>query len=47
MSERDIFTAAREMNDPVVRSAYLDGACGGDRAIREFALACSAGAYHD
>ena len=34
MSERDIFTAAREMTDPVARSAYLDGACGGDAGSR-------------
>ena len=34
MSERDIFTAAREMTDPAARSAYLDGACGGDPGLR-------------
>jgi eukaryotic-like serine/threonine-protein kinase len=34
VSERDIFTAAREMTDPVARSAYLDGACGGDTELR-------------
>ena len=34
MSERDIFTAAREMTDPAARSAYLDGACGGDAGLR-------------
>ena len=34
MSERDIFTAAREMTDAVARSAYLDGACGGDTGLR-------------
>ena len=34
MSERDIFTAAREMSDPAARSAYLDGACGGDPGLR-------------
>src|SRR5215831_6719522 len=34
MSERDIFTAAREMTDPAARSAYLDGACGGDTGLR-------------
>src|SRR5262245_43408746 len=34
MSERDIFTAAREMTDPVARSAYLAGACGGDAGLR-------------
>src|SRR4051812_6695432 len=34
MSERDIFTATREMTDPVARSAYLDGACGGDTGLR-------------
>ena len=34
MSERDIFHAAREMTDPTARSAYLDGACGGDAELR-------------
>jgi serine/threonine protein kinase len=34
VSERDIFTAAREMTDPAARSAYLDGACGGDPGLR-------------
>ena len=34
MSERDIFTAAREMTDPAARCAYLDGACGGDTGLR-------------
>src|SRR5262245_14314421 len=34
MSERDIFAAAREMTDPVARSAYLDGACGGDTGLK-------------
>src|SRR5271168_2727368 len=34
MSERDIFTAAREMTDAPARSAYLDGACGGDAGLR-------------
>ena len=34
MSERDIFTAAREMTDPAARAAYLDGACGGDAGLR-------------
>ena len=34
MSERDIFTAARELTDPVARAAYLDGACGGDAGLR-------------
>ena len=34
MSERDIFTAARAMTDPAARSAYLDGACGGDSGLR-------------
>jgi eukaryotic-like serine/threonine-protein kinase len=34
VSERDIFTAAREMTDPVARAAYLDGACGGDPGLR-------------
>ena len=35
MTDRDIFTAAREMADPAVRSAYLDGTCAGDRALRD------------
>jgi serine/threonine protein kinase len=34
MSERDIFTAARQMTDPAARSAYLDEACV-DPALRE------------
>jgi serine/threonine protein kinase len=34
VSERDIFTATRTMTDPVARSAYLDGACGGDAGLR-------------
>jgi serine/threonine protein kinase len=34
MSERDIFTAARQMTDRAARSAYLDEACGGDPALR-------------
>src|SRR5437879_124882 len=34
MSERDIFTAARELTDPVARGAYLEGACGGDSGLR-------------
>src|SRR5438034_11681682 len=35
MSERDIFTAARQLTDPAARSAYLDEACAGDPALRE------------
>jgi hypothetical protein len=35
MSERDIFTAARQINDPAGRSAYLDTACAGDPALRD------------
>jgi hypothetical protein len=35
MSERDIFTAARQISDPVARSAYLDEACAGEKALRE------------
>ena len=34
MSERDIFTAARQLTDPAARAAYLDEACGGDLALR-------------
>jgi serine/threonine protein kinase len=34
MSERDIFTAARGITDPVARCAYLDGACGADTGLR-------------
>jgi serine/threonine protein kinase len=39
MSERDIFTAARQMTDPAARSAYLDEACGGDPALRDRVVA--------
>jgi hypothetical protein len=35
MSERDVFTAAREIADPAARSAYLDAACAGSPALRE------------
>src|SRR5690242_15954027 len=34
MTERDIFTAAREKADPAARSAYLDVACAGNPALR-------------
>src|SRR5262245_35629516 len=34
MTERDIFIAALHHSDPAQRVAYLDGACGGDRALR-------------
>src|SRR6516162_5441098 len=34
MNERDIFNAARALTDAVARSAYLDGACGGDPGLR-------------
>jgi formylglycine-generating enzyme required for sulfatase activity len=34
VTERDIFTAAREMADPAARSAYLDRACDGDAGMR-------------
>lgn len=34
MSERDIFTAARELTDPQARSAYLDRACGEDAGMK-------------
>src|SRR5581483_6857675 len=34
MTEREIFTSARERTDPIIRAAYLDGACAGDQALR-------------
>jgi serine/threonine protein kinase len=34
VSERDIFTAAREMTDPAARSAYLERVCGGDPGLK-------------
>jgi hypothetical protein len=34
MSERDVFTAARQITDPAARSAYLNEACHGDPALR-------------
>ena len=34
MSEREIFTAARDIADPAARAAYLDAACAGDAALR-------------
>jgi serine/threonine protein kinase len=34
MSEREIFTAARDIADPAARAAYLDTACVGDAALR-------------
>src|SRR5262245_60809601 len=34
MNERDIFHAALEIADPAQRSAYLDGACAGDAALK-------------
>jgi serine/threonine protein kinase len=35
VTEKDLFTTAREMTDPAARSAYLDGACDGDRTLRD------------
>jgi serine/threonine protein kinase len=35
MSERDIFTAARWITDPVARAAFLAEACGGDAALHQ------------
>jgi Tol biopolymer transport system component len=35
MSERDIFLAALDKTSPDERAAYLDTACGGDRALRQ------------
>jgi WD40 repeat protein/serine/threonine protein kinase len=35
MSERDIFIAALQKDDPTERAAYLDAACGGDGALRQ------------
>ena len=34
MSERSIFLAVLEIDDPAARSAYLDRACAGDAALR-------------
>jgi serine/threonine protein kinase/tetratricopeptide (TPR) repeat protein len=34
MTERDIFIAALQQPGPAERAAYLDGACGGDHALR-------------
>src|SRR5262245_21429828 len=34
MTERSIFLAALEYDDPAERSAYLDSACDGDPALR-------------
>ena len=34
MSERSIFLAVLEIDDPAARSAYLDQACAGDAALR-------------
>lgn len=35
MKERDIFTGALEISDPVARDAYVKGACGHDTALYE------------
>src|SRR3954451_21822386 len=35
MSERDIFTAALQKEDPVGRRAYLDEACAGQPELRQ------------
>jgi serine/threonine protein kinase/tetratricopeptide (TPR) repeat protein len=35
MNEREIFIAALEQRDPAERAAFLDRACGEDRALRE------------
>src|SRR6516225_2547716 len=35
MTEETIFLAAREMDDPAARTAYLDEACAGDPALRQ------------
>src|SRR5262249_36158882 len=35
MSERTVFLAALERSDPAERTAYLDGACAGDPALRQ------------
>src|SRR5262245_1704122 len=34
MTERDIFTAAREKTDPAARAAFLDEACASDATLR-------------
>jgi hypothetical protein len=33
MSERAVFLAALELDDPTARAAYLDAACAGDPAL--------------
>src|SRR4051794_22217911 len=35
MKERDLFIAALQITDPAERCAWLDGACGGDTALRQ------------
>src|SRR5437016_6298385 len=35
MTERDLFIAAVQKNDPAERSAFLAGACAGDAALRQ------------
>jgi WD40 repeat protein/serine/threonine protein kinase len=35
MSERDLFIAALQKDDPAERAAFLDQACGGDAALRQ------------
>jgi hypothetical protein len=35
VSDRDLFIAALQIEDPTGRTAYLDQACGGDTALRQ------------
>ncbi len=35
MNQRDIFTAAVQITDPLARAAYLEQACAGDRNLRQ------------
>src|SRR5262245_7186750 len=35
MTERSVFVAALDLDDPADRAAYLDRACGGDPALRQ------------
>ena len=35
MSERSVFIAALEIDDPTGRAAFLESACGGDRELRQ------------
>src|SRR5262245_57180276 len=52
MSERDIFTAALQIDDPAARAAYLDSACRDNADLRQrieklFGLHADAGSFLD